>query len=252
MRGGRHPPVVALPAAVRPCRSRRHPAGASGRRGLRDRDLRRRELRLFRVPDAARGKARLRSRLRARPPLRALRRDTGGVPATGHRSGRGAEAARSRALRRARALVVPSSYLASIAAGWGLDQRLVSVLPNPAPDLGIAPAPQEPGTFVFVGRLTRQKDLGVAISAIGRVPEARLIVIGDGPDRPRLEGSGRRIRGSRPDRLPRVASSIGGAGDRRRLGGGVADERLGELPSLGCRGPLGRRAGSLDGRGWRP
>ena len=92
VRGGRHPPVVALPVAVRPCRSRRHPAGPSGRRDLRDRDLRRRELRLFRLPDAARGKARLRSRLRARPPLRALRRDTGGVPATGHRSGRGAEA----------------------------------------------------------------------------------------------------------------------------------------------------------------
>ena len=47
--------------------------------------------------------------------------------------------------------------------------------------------PQEPGTFTFVGRLTRQKALDVAIEAIGRVPSARLVVIGDGPDRPRLE-----------------------------------------------------------------
>ena len=96
--------------------------------------------------------------------------------------------ARSRALRRARRIVVPSAYLASIAGGWGLDPGRVSVLPNPAPELEIVPSPQAPGTFVFVGRLTRQKELEVAIEAISRVPEARLIVIGDGPDRDRLEG----------------------------------------------------------------
>ena len=99
--------------------------------------------------------------------------------------------ARSRALRRAHAVVVPSAYLASIAGGWGLEQRKLSVLANPAPDLEIAPSPQEPGTFVFVGRLTRQKDLGLAITAMGRVPDARLIVIGDGPDRDRLEALAR-------------------------------------------------------------
>jgi glycogen(starch) synthase len=46
----------------------------------------------------------------------------------------------------------------------------------------------EPGTFVFVGRLTRQKHLDVAIEAVARVPGARLLVVGDGPDRLRLEG----------------------------------------------------------------
>ncbi len=44
-----------------------------------------------------------------------------------------------------------------------------------------------PATFVFVGRLTRQKALEVAIGAVARVPGARLLVIGDGPDRERLE-----------------------------------------------------------------
>jgi glycosyltransferase involved in cell wall biosynthesis len=94
---------------------------------------------------------------------------------------------RTRALRRARALVVPSAYLAKIAVGWGLDQKRMSVLPNPAPDLEVVPSLLEAGTFAFVGRLTRQKDLGLAIAAIGRVPRARLTVIGDGPDRERLE-----------------------------------------------------------------
>ena len=96
--------------------------------------------------------------------------------------------ARTHALRCARAIVVPSAYLAAIAAEWGLGRACISVVPNPAPDLGVVAAALEPRTFVFVGRLTRQKDLGLAFSAIGRVPRARLIVVGDGPDRERLEG----------------------------------------------------------------
>ncbi len=95
--------------------------------------------------------------------------------------------ARSASLRRARAIVVPSAYLAAIAGGWGLDAARLSVLPNPAPASVPDPVAPEQGTFVFVGRLTEQKDLGVAIEAIGRVDGTRLIVIGDGPDRGRLE-----------------------------------------------------------------
>ena len=52
-------------------------------------------------------------------------------------SGAGCEAlkrARTRALRRAGAIVVPSAYLAAIAESWGLDQRRLTVLPNPAPE----------------------------------------------------------------------------------------------------------------------
>src|SRR5262249_28548490 len=45
------------------------------------------------------------------------------------------KAARTRALRRARAVVVPSAYLAEIARGWGLDVSRISVLTNPAPEV---------------------------------------------------------------------------------------------------------------------
>lgn len=95
---------------------------------------------------------------------------------------------RTRALRRARAIVVPSAYLAEIAIAWGIDRRRVTVLPNPAPPaVDVRGSVLEPGTFVFVGRLTRQKALEIAVGAVARVPAARLIVIGDGPDRTRLE-----------------------------------------------------------------
>ena len=57
------------------------------------------------------------------------------------------------------------------------------MLPNPAPEVESTAARRPPGTFVFVGRLTRQKALDVAIDAVAQVPEARLVVVGDGPDR---------------------------------------------------------------------
>jgi glycosyltransferase involved in cell wall biosynthesis len=92
--------------------------------------------------------------------------------------------ARTRALRRARAVVVPSAYLAEIARGWALDEERVSVLSNPAPDLPeIEPEAQKPHTFVFVGRLTAQKGLDTAVDALALVPEAQLLIVGEGPER---------------------------------------------------------------------
>ncbi len=49
------------------------------------------------------------------------------------------------------------------------------------------PEQLEPGTFVFVGRLTAAKDLPTAIAALELVPAARLVIVGDGPDRAELE-----------------------------------------------------------------
>ncbi|MEX0673989.1 MAG: glycosyltransferase family 4 protein [Gaiellaceae bacterium] len=100
------------------------------------------------------------------------------------------------ALGRAVAVVVPSEYLARIALGWGLDPRRVVHIPNPAPDVEVqaGAAPERP-LFVFAGRLTRQKALGVAFDAVERVPEARLVVVGDGPDRDELERRAARLDG---------------------------------------------------------
>jgi glycosyltransferase involved in cell wall biosynthesis len=108
---------------------------------------------------------------------------------------------RTVALRQARRIVVPSRYLAEIAAGWGVERTRIEVLTNPAPaPVDVEPAALPDGTFVFVGRLTEQKALPVALAALAEVPEAKLVLVGDGPERASLQrrvgelGLGDRVR----------------------------------------------------------
>lgn len=97
-------------------------------------------------------------------------------------------------LARAVKIVIPSRYLAEIALGWGLAAQRITVVPNPAPTLGqIAPREElrrrlglNGPTVVFVGRLVPAKNLPAAISAFRHVSGARLVIIGDGPERQRL------------------------------------------------------------------
>jgi glycosyltransferase involved in cell wall biosynthesis len=99
---------------------------------------------------------------------------------------------RTASLRRARRVVVPSRYLEQIAIRWGLDAGRVGVLVNPAPPpAAVEPAPLDEGTFVFVGRLTEQKALPVLLDALREVPEAKVELVGDGPERERLERQAR-------------------------------------------------------------
>ncbi|HVU79690.1 MAG TPA: glycosyltransferase [Gaiellaceae bacterium] len=101
---------------------------------------------------------------------------------------------RTHSLRRARRIVVPSAYLAGIAGGWGLDRDRLEVLVNPAPPpVDVAPAKLGPGTFVFVGRLTEQKDLPTLLDALAQVDGAELELVGDGPERAGLEEQARRL-----------------------------------------------------------
>jgi glycosyltransferase involved in cell wall biosynthesis len=98
-------------------------------------------------------------------------------------------------------VVCPSDYLRDLAISWGVPAGRVRVLPNPVPD-----APElrprdvlrrELGmngpTFVFAGRLTPQKDLGVAFEALARGGDASLVVAGDGEERARLEDAARAL-----------------------------------------------------------
>ncbi len=126
--------------------------------------------------------------------------------------------ARTGALRRARAVVVPSAYLAAIARGWDLDGRRITVLSNPAPAVpDVEPEAQEPHTFVFVGRLTAQKGLDTAVDALAQVPEARLLIVGDGPERAAVERHAReagldgRIRFTGSLRREQALSLVAGA-----------------------------------------
>lgn len=128
-------------------------------------------------------------------------------------------ATRTWALRRARRVAVPSAYLRELALGWGLAPDRVSVVPNPAPavpeqlsrDAARAALGIEGFTLGTAGRLTAQKALGDALEALARVPEARLAVLGDGPERRSLE---------------RRAGELGVSDRVRFLGAGSRDDVL--------------------------
>ena len=200
------------------------------------------------------GEARLRPGLRARAPLRALRRDARGVPAAGLGAGRGAEAGSDAGAAPRRGDRRPERLPRGDRRAAGASTARASPCCRTRRRTSTSsPCALEPGTFVFVGRLTRAegtrgRDRGDRARARARGS----IVIGDGPDRDAAR-SGSRATPAPPDRIdvPRVAASRRGARGRGRLGGGAADERLGELPALGRRGTRRRRAGSLDGRGRR-
>ena len=67
----------------------------------------------------------------------------------------------------------------------GDSERKLAAVPN-----GIAvdaPAPGDGGHVLFVGRLTAAKGVRFLIDAIRECPDVRLVVVGDGPERPHLE-----------------------------------------------------------------
>lgn len=101
--------------------------------------------------------------------------------------------------RAARVVVAPSYYSASLVTGWGLAVRKVRVIYNALDPVGDLPSPQEARaalglngpTIVTVARLTPWKGIAGLIRALGQVrkeiPQARLVVVGDGPERKALE-----------------------------------------------------------------
>jgi glycosyltransferase involved in cell wall biosynthesis len=73
----------------------------------------------------------------------------------------------------------------------GLRRGAVRAIPNgvpPAPP-GPPPTPRHDGGLVIgsIGRLERQKAYDVLIRALAGLPGARLVLVGDGPERPALE-----------------------------------------------------------------
>ncbi len=137
----------------------------------------------------------------------------------GGRRLRALRSSRNAALRRAALVLSPSSYLREIALGWGVDPARVIVVPNPAPPLPALPSREvlraELGVdgivLAFAGRLTIQKALDLALDALREVPRVTLLVLGDGPDRGRLE---------------RGAAERGLDGRVRFLGAGSRDDVL--------------------------
>ena len=106
------------------------------------------------------------------------------------------KASRSRQIAAMDAVIVPSQYLKRMALAWGVEPSRAHVIYNALP-------PTEPPketraeirsqltwddrpTLITVARLQRWKGIDHLIEALRLLPDLRLVVVGDGPDRPRL------------------------------------------------------------------
>lgn len=105
---------------------------------------------------------------------------------------------RSQRARTFDAILVPSEYLKRMVVRWGVSEARVTVIYNALPPdaqavtLSQKEARMQLGLLldhallVTVGRLVRWKGIDHLIAALRRVPQARLLIVGDGPDRQRL------------------------------------------------------------------
>ena len=112
---------------------------------------------------------------------------------------RALRAVRDAALSGARLYVCPSEALRRIASSWGpLSPERIRVLPNP---VAVAPVADREAlrsrhgfsgfTLVAAGRLVPQKALGVALEALRETTGVELVLVGEGPERGRLEALAR-------------------------------------------------------------
>jgi glycosyltransferase involved in cell wall biosynthesis len=101
------------------------------------------------------------------------------------------KALRAAVTRRALRVIVPSRHLAKIVAGWGVPTGRIDVVYNALEPLPSGPAPELPPfagrTLLSVARLVKWKGIDTLIELVGDHVDLRLLVVGDGPERGRLE-----------------------------------------------------------------
>ncbi|MDI6854145.1 MAG: glycosyltransferase family 4 protein [Deltaproteobacteria bacterium] len=109
----------------------------------------------------------------------------------------GLKALRSWWTRQADRVIVPSHYLGRWVAAWGVPEEKIAVIYNAVePINGIKPVPVSlttPLKAVTVGRLISLKRIDQVIEVLARMADLGLIIIGDGPERHKLESLGQRL-----------------------------------------------------------
>ena len=97
----------------------------------------------------------------------------------------------ARALARGTALLVGSEWMRRALGREGIACRVVGY-PVAVPASDFARRPAEQATFLYCGRLAREKGVELLLRAFARLlvelPRSRLRLVGDGPERARLEG----------------------------------------------------------------
>ncbi|HEX8591137.1 MAG TPA: glycosyltransferase family 4 protein [Candidatus Paceibacterota bacterium] len=117
--------------------------------------------------------------------------------------------------QRADLVIVPSKSFASVVAEWGVAPERLKAIYHGMRELkgGVAPTQPPPHPYmVSIGRLVPWKGFEFLIRLLPQLPEWRLVIVGNGPDRAMLEAAARET----------------GVSDRVLLTGGVPhDEALG-------------------------
>jgi glycosyltransferase involved in cell wall biosynthesis len=111
-------------------------------------------------------------------------------------------ALRAWTLRRAALVVCPSRYLQRLALSWGVPAERVTVVRNPAPEVGELPPREELRralglegvALVYAGRFGPQKALANAVEAVESVDGVSLAVAGAGDAEPALVAASERGR----------------------------------------------------------
>jgi glycosyltransferase involved in cell wall biosynthesis len=95
--------------------------------------------------------------------------------------------------RNADRVIVPSEYFKHIVIGWGVRPHRIDVIYNSVEKVEpVLPAHMPPRPFmVSAGRLVKWKGFGTLVELLPRIPEWRLVIIGDGPLRESLASQAR-------------------------------------------------------------
>jgi glycosyltransferase involved in cell wall biosynthesis len=95
-------------------------------------------------------------------------------------------------------VIVPSRHVGRLVSGWGVDEGKIQIIHNALPS-GVGELPSRAGArarlgwegdgpiLVTVGRLAEVKRVDLQLRALARLERGRLVIVGDGPERPALE-----------------------------------------------------------------
>lgn len=107
------------------------------------------------------------------------------------------KALRSLCARRADALITPSRYLSRTLVGWGVAAKKITTIYNAVDRPSVVPAKIPLAAkikVVTVGRLIAIKQIDRIIPVIAAIENAGLVIVGEGPERQRLEGLARDLK----------------------------------------------------------
>lgn len=95
-------------------------------------------------------------------------------------------------LTRAEAVVVTSPLLSVLYLKYyGINPSKVTLIQNPVPEIEKAESTIQEKTMIFASRLVAYKNLGLVLKVFSKIspshPELKFVIMGDGPDKTRLE-----------------------------------------------------------------